>query len=101
MKYRKNNGEIYEGPVITLLDGRIITGETYTRDSVRVHPIIDEPAPVRARNEKGKLKAYDPSTKEVNEAWVGGKAPKKSRKKKSWLRLLHGHEKKVRILKVV
>lgn len=39
MKYRKNNGEIYEGPVCVLPDGRIISGETYTRDSVRVHPI--------------------------------------------------------------
>ena len=31
----------------------------------------------RARNEDGTLKADDPSTKDVNEAWEGGKAPKK------------------------
>ena len=37
---------------------------------------------VRARNEDGTLKADDPSTPE-NEAWVGGKAPKKKAKKKS------------------
>jgi hypothetical protein len=42
--------------------------------------------PVRARNEDGTLKSDDKSTPNVNEAWVGGKAPKKkasSKKKKS------------------
>ena len=42
--------------------------------------------PVRARNEDGTLKSDDKSTPDVNEAWVGGKAPKKkasSKKKKS------------------
>ena len=34
----------------------------------------------RARNEKGQLKADDPSTPDVNEAWVGGTAPSKSAK---------------------
>jgi len=34
-------------------------------------------APKRARDAKGKLKADDPSTPDVNEAWEGGKAPKK------------------------
>lgn len=32
--------------------------------------------PKRARNTKGQLKADDPSTPNVNEAWEGGKAPK-------------------------
>jgi hypothetical protein len=36
----------------------------------------------RARNEKGQLKADDPSTPDVNEAWEGGKAPKKTTAKK-------------------
>jgi len=36
----------------------------------------------RARNNDGTLKADDPSTKDVNEAWEGGKAPKKTSKKK-------------------
>lgn len=35
----------------------------------------------RARNEKGQLKADDPSTPDVNEAWEGGKAPVKTTKK--------------------
>jgi len=33
---------------------------------------------VRARKADGTLKADDPSTPDINEAWVGGKAPKKS-----------------------
>tara|TARA_Y100000593_G_C4106322_1_gene235738 strand:+ start:245 stop:448 length:204 start_codon:yes stop_codon:yes gene_type:complete len=37
--------------------------------------------PKRARGKKGKFLADDKSTKDVNEAWVGGKAPKKKRKK--------------------
>ena len=41
-----------------------------------------EADPKRARNEKGQLVADDPSTPEVNEAWEGGKAPKKTKKKK-------------------
>ena len=36
----------------------------------------------RARNEKGQLKGDDPSTPNVNEAWEGGKAPKKTTAKK-------------------
>ena len=38
------------------------------------------PKPKRART-KGRYRADDKSTKDVNEAWVGGKAPKKKRKK--------------------
>ena len=37
--------------------------------------------PKRARGKKGKYLADDKSTPDVNEAWVGGKAPKKKRKK--------------------
>ena len=35
----------------------------------------------RARNKKGQLKADDPSTPDVNEAWEGGEAPLKTTKK--------------------
>ena len=38
--------------------------------------------PKRARNKSGRYKKDDKSTPDVNEAWVGGKAPKKTRKKK-------------------
>ena len=40
----------------------------------------EEVKPKRART-KGRYKADDKSTKNINEAWVGGKAPKKKRKK--------------------
>tara|TARA_R100001509_G_scaffold135978_1_gene89783 strand:+ start:1346 stop:1720 length:375 start_codon:yes stop_codon:yes gene_type:complete len=36
----------------------------------------------RARNEDGTLKGDDPSTPDVNEAWEGGEAPKKTTRKK-------------------
>ena len=37
--------------------------------------------PKRARGKKGKFLADDPTTKGVNEAWVGDKAPKRGKKK--------------------
>ena len=36
--------------------------------------------PKRARGPKGRYKGDDKSTPDVNEAWVGGKAPKKGKK---------------------
>ena len=36
--------------------------------------------PKRARCKKGRYLADDPTTKGVNEAWVGGKAPKRGKK---------------------
>jgi hypothetical protein len=39
--------------------------------------------PKRARTKKGTYKADDKSTPNVNEAWVGGKAPKKKAKRKT------------------
>ena len=35
--------------------------------------------PKRARNSKGQFIGDDKSTKDVNEAWVGGKAPNKEK----------------------
>tara|TARA_R100000315_G_C5127052_1_gene72572 strand:+ start:141 stop:332 length:192 start_codon:yes stop_codon:yes gene_type:complete len=49
---------------------------TKIKDDPRVYHRV-EADPKRARNEKGHLVADDPSTPEVNEAWEGGKAPKK------------------------
>lgn len=49
---------------------------------VKVDEPSDEGEPVkRARNEDGTLKADDPSTPDINEAWEGGEAPKKAPKK--------------------
>ena len=45
----------------------------------------EEPKPKkrkRARKKDGTFRGDDKSTPNVNEAWVGGKAPKKTRKKK-------------------
>ena len=39
----------------------------------------EEEKPKRARGKKGRYKADDKSTKDVNEAWVGGKAPKRDK----------------------
>ena len=41
-----------------------------------------EVKPKRARNKSGRYRKDNKATKDVNEAWVGGKAPKKTRKKK-------------------
>ena len=38
--------------------------------------------PKRARGPKGRYKGDDKSTPNVNEAWVGGKAPKGTKKKR-------------------
>lgn len=40
-----------------------------------------EAKPVRARSEKGKFQADDPSTPDVNEAWVEPPKPKRQTKK--------------------
>ena len=42
-----------------------------------------EPTGVRARDSRGRFVADDKSTPNVNEAWVGGKAPKKKAKRKT------------------
>ena len=39
--------------------------------------IIGYAEPKRARTKRGRYKGDDKSTKDINEAWVGGKAPKK------------------------
>ena len=39
-----------------------------------------ESKPKRARTKRGHFVADDKSTKDINEAWVGGKAPKKGKK---------------------
>jgi len=52
-------------------------------ETVDLEADVKEVKPKRARNKKGQLKADDPSTPDVNEAWEGGKAPKKTTKKKT------------------
>jgi hypothetical protein len=63
---------------------RAIEGQTYEVTSEEAKVLIAngfaEAVEVkRARNKKGQLKSDDPSTPDVNEAWVGGKKPKKKK----------------------
>ena len=54
---------------------------TVRRPEVKFKNMMTKEKPKRARTKKGTYKADDKSTKDVNEAWVGGKAPKKRSKK--------------------
>ena len=53
--------------------GDLLSGKAAAAPAPAPTPV---PEPVRARDDKGHYVADDPSTPE-NEAWVGGKAPKK------------------------
>ena len=64
---KAEKGQIYE---VTAEEADILVANGFGED-------IKKAAPKRARDAKGKLKADDPSTPDVNEAWEGGKAPKK------------------------
>ena len=58
----------------------IITGKR--PETPKEHKCCGGCKPKRARGKKGRYLADDPRTKEFNEAWVGGKAPKKKKRKK-------------------
>lgn len=62
-------------------EGKAIYSGSVTAESGSVSATA---TPTRVRNKVGRFVADDPSTPDVNEAWVGGKSPaKKSAKKKS------------------
>jgi len=69
-------GELYTGETHELA-GTIYSGKTRTPDSRR---LVEGPEPTRSRSSKGRLKADDPSTPDVNEAY--SKPKKKVTKKK-------------------
>ena len=50
---------------------------------VRINALVldKEYKPKRARTKRGRYKGDDKSTDSYNEAWVGGKAPKRKRRK--------------------
>jgi len=50
---------------------------------VRTNALVldKEYKPKRARTKRGRYKGDDKSTDNYNEAWVGGKAPKRKRRK--------------------
>lgn len=41
--YKDSDGNPYVGETITLLDGRILSGSSYTRNSKRLHIVVDAP----------------------------------------------------------
>ncbi len=53
---------------------------TPRRPEVKFKNMMTKTKPKRARGKKGKFLADDPRTKEFNEAWVSGKAPKRKRR---------------------
>jgi len=57
---------------------KVIEKATVKLDKFDDAPVIKS-VPKRARTKKGTYKADDKSTPNVNEAWVGGKAPKKKK----------------------
>ena len=50
------------------------------RPEVKFKNMFTKQKPKRARGKKGKFLADDKSTAFTNEAWVGGKAPKRGKK---------------------
>ena len=60
---------------------KVIKEATVKLDKFADAPVV-KGEPKRARNKKGHFVADDKSTPDVNEAWVGGKAPKKKAKAK-------------------
>ena len=50
---------------------------TVRRPEKKFEGMMTKEKPKRARGKKGRYKADDKSTEYTNEAWVGGKAPKK------------------------
>ena len=67
--------ELYTGETHELA-GTTYSGKTRTPDSRR---LVEGPEPTRSRGSKGKMKADDPSTPDVNEAYS---KPKRKAKKK-------------------
>ena len=53
---------------------------TPRRPEKKFEGMMTKAKPKRARTKKGWYRADDKLTKEFNEAWVGGKAPKKRKK---------------------
>ena len=54
---------------------------TVRRPEVKFKNMMTKEKPKRARTQKGRYRGDDKTTESYNEAWVGGKAPKKRKKK--------------------
>jgi len=66
---------------------------TVELESFEDAPVI-KAEPKRARTKKGTYVADDKSTPDVNEAWEGGKAPKKKKAKKPKVKVVRVKKKK-------
>lgn len=59
--YHTRDGKVYQGPVVKLPDGRLMTGETFTSESIRVVEVEEDAIkkhnyPETRRSTKGKKK---------------------------------------------
>lgn len=69
----------------SIMDSFVENGWAIETKDVQSENVVEEgevepvEEPKRARDDKGHFKADDPSTPDVNEAYEGGKAPKKKR----------------------
>jgi hypothetical protein len=73
MAWYLTSGELYTGDT-HVLAGTTYSGKTRTPDSRR---LVEGPEPTRSRSSKGRLKADDPSTPDINEAYSKPKPKKK------------------------
>ena len=80
---RKAIKEVREGvlKLVTFKDFKLTDDVDYSMNNPKYYN-KNWIKPKRARTKKGKYKADDKKTKNTNEAWVGGKAPKKTTRKK-------------------
>ena len=77
-KYLHLNYKVYE---INILD----KGDQMSKIVEAINDMINliwgtDSEPKRSRTKRGRFVADDKSTKDVNEAWIGGKAPKRRKK---------------------
>ena len=72
-KKEKTDLEVFEEIVDEIYE--LVWG-TPRRPEVKFKNMMTKSKPKRARGKKGRYKADDPKTKNYNEAYVGGKAPK-------------------------
>ena len=78
---RKAIKEISEGILDMISPKSFKLTDDKVSDDIK-YGMMTKEKPKRARGKKGKFLADDKSTAFTNEAWVGGKAPKKKSKKK-------------------
>jgi|TARA_B100001079_G_scaffold56044_1_gene46915 hypothetical protein len=55
---------------------------SWLKKIISAEAVVLDKKPKRARTRRGRYKGDNKSTKDYNEAWVGGKAPKRKSKKR-------------------